>query len=129
MLWVRRLALSLSHLAALLDDCAAVPNVPSQIGFLDSLVFLNISGAEWNSNLTASWLQPGVFPHMVTLDARYNWNLQGVCVCWMFAIGVIELVRRPKQRADYDCRFSPRHLGDLHDQACLPLHGWWQPVR
>ena len=56
---------------------AASPNVPDQIGFLDSLTSLNISGAYWNSNLTASWQRPGVFPNMVTLDASYNYALQG----------------------------------------------------
>ena len=43
---------------------AANPDVPDQIGFLDSLTKLNISGAYWNSNLTASWQRAGVFPNM-----------------------------------------------------------------
>ena len=51
--------------------------MPDQIGFLDSLTNLNISGAYWNSNLTASWQRAGVFPTMVTLDASYNYALQG----------------------------------------------------
>ena len=57
---------------------AAEPYLPDQIGYLDSLVALNISGADWlDDALPDSWQRAGVFPSMVTLDARYAYDLSG----------------------------------------------------
>ena len=57
---------------------AAEPYLPDQIAYLDTLVALNISGADWlDDALPDSWQRAGVFPSLVTLDARYNYQLSG----------------------------------------------------